>query len=211
MGFNIPCLVLGLISNAYAVPVANIVGLSHASVTAHNGNFPHVNYEFLKEGRPRKIKLEKGLPEFKFPSHQPSLANAAVETVLAGFGTTGSALNDFVGVDMEENQDHSRTFDFNVTSVILLEPAGIYCPCVGTATILFKHQTVIGTLISYERRFPAVEGEEAQKGRKERIIKERIQKTKTICLEFVPPGARYMSSPSHVEGLKRADLHGVCC
>ncbi|KAJ3934508.1 MAG: hypothetical protein NXY57DRAFT_665917 [Lentinula lateritia] len=81
MGFNIPCLVLGLISNAYAVPVANIVGLSHASVTAHNGNFPHVNYEFLKEGRPRKIKLEKGLPEFKFPSHQPSLANAAVETV----------------------------------------------------------------------------------------------------------------------------------
>lgn len=110
---------------------------------------------------------------------------------------------------MEENQDHSRTFDFNVTSVILLEPAGIYCPCVGTATILFKHQTVIGTLISYERRFPAVEGEEAQKGRKERIIKERIQKTKTICLEFVPPGARYMSSPSHVEGLKRADYISV--
>ncbi|KAF8829418.1 hypothetical protein F5879DRAFT_921693 [Lentinula edodes] len=188
MRFNIPCLALGLISTAYAVPVAINVGLSYSSITARNGNFPHVEYEFTREGQPRKIKLEKNLPKFKFPSHQPSLANAAVETVLAGFGTTGSALNDFVGVDMEENQD-PRTIDFNVTSVILLEPGGIYCPCVGTATILFKSQTIIGTLISYERRFPAVEGDEAQKERKERIKKERIQKTKTICLEFVPAGA----------------------
>ncbi|KAJ3879017.1 hypothetical protein F5051DRAFT_502858 [Lentinula edodes] len=190
MGFNILCLAMGLISIAYAVPLANNVGLSPASVTARNGNFPHVHYESLKEGQPRKIKLEKGLPEFKFPSQQPSLANSAVETVLAGFGATGSALNDFVGVDMEENRDHSRTFDFNVTSVILLEPAEIYCPCVGTATILFKYQTIIGTLISYECRFPAVEGDEAQKQRKDKIVRERIQKTKTICLGFVPAGAR---------------------
>ncbi|KAJ3805620.1 hypothetical protein F5876DRAFT_81589 [Lentinula aff. lateritia] len=87
---------LGLISTAYGVPVANNVGLSHVDVTARNGNFPHVNYEFMNECQPRKIKLEKGLPEFKFPPHQPSLANVAVETVLAGFGTAGSALNDFV-------------------------------------------------------------------------------------------------------------------
>ncbi|KAJ3857755.1 hypothetical protein EV368DRAFT_60654 [Lentinula lateritia] len=165
MGFNILCLALGLISTAYGVPVANNVGLSHVDVTARNGNFPHVNYEFMNECQPRKIKLEKGLPEFKFPPHQPSLANVAVETVLAGFGTAGSALNDFV------------VWIWRTTKTILAR------------RLILIHQTIIGTLISYERRFPDVEGEEAQKERKERIVKERIQKTKTICLEFVPSGA----------------------